>query len=367
MVTLLVAALVVLVALAAVGGEPREREMAAVGLVGLSGIGLVTVAGASLVLAALALGIVACVLTVALGRSPTTPRAYQASRRYLVWLTLGSSALVFSGALARLYLREPAPGLLGPASALFVVGIAITIAALPVSLWLPGLCGESPVGAALAVGLLTSAAVAILGGVLGARPWLFNESGARLGLAVLGAGAGALSAFLAHGEKDPARCFAYVISANADFILAGLAAGPPGVPAGAAWLLLAQALAGALGLACLGGARRGLAGLFWRRPALAVGVAVAAASLIGLPLTAGFVGRWTVASAIANQNPVPLLITALASILGGLAAIRAFGNAFTRADVSPERLRFFDVVALIVTALLVVGGFIPDPILGLLG
>jgi formate hydrogenlyase subunit 3/multisubunit Na+/H+ antiporter MnhD subunit len=365
-ITLLVAALVVLVSLAATGGESREPEIAAVGLVGLFGVGFAMVAGASLVLAALALGVVACVLTIALVRSPATPPTYQAGRRYLVWLTLASSALVFSGVLDHLYTREPSAGILGPVGALFVVGIAITTAALPFSLWLPGLCGESPTGAALTVGLLTSTAVAILSGALGATPWLLSEPGARLGLAVLGAGAGVLGAFLALGEKDPARCFAYLISANADFILAGLAASPPGASAGATWAFLAQALAGALGLACLGGDRRGLAGLFWRRPALAIGVAVAAGSLIGLPLTAGFVGRWAVATAFASQNPVPLLITALACVLGGLAALRDFGNAFVRAEGAPESLRFFDVVALALTAVLLVGGLIPGPVLGLL-
>jgi NADH-quinone oxidoreductase subunit N len=361
-----VATLVVAIAFATGEGALLTTAARSGGLVGLAGIALVALLGDNPVAAALALGCVAAALLPAIATPAAVPALARASRRYVTWLALGSGTLLMSGILDRFYGRQPGPGILGPVAALFLVGIGITIAALPLSLWLPGLCLDAPIGAGLAVGILSAAGSSIVAGEITANPWLFDEASARIALGAAGGFAGILSALFALGERNPARSVAFLISANADLALAGLAAAPHGDPAGFTWVLGAQGLAAALSLACIGAVNGKLNGLAWRRPALAVSIAVAVVSLIGLPLTAGYVGRWLIASSAVGDHPLLVLETAIASAIGGLAALRAFGPMIGRIDRRVGDPHTFDLVALAVTAIIVLAGLFPGPILAIL-
>jgi NADH:ubiquinone oxidoreductase subunit 2 (subunit N) len=129
------------------------------------------------------------------------------------------------------------------------------------------------------------------------------------------------------------------------------------------WYLAAQALAVGLGLTCLAASEGKLLSLFARRPAVAVGLWVSGLSLLGLPLTAGYVGRAVVAPSIAVQHPVYFVVAGATSAIGGFAATRTFGSVFQRAKIAREPTLPFDVVAYVLSALLIVAGLIPAPIL----
>jgi NADH-quinone oxidoreductase subunit N len=249
---------------------------------------------------------------------------------------------------------------------LFVVGIGIAVAALPLSFWLPGLGEDAPLGAGIATGFMTSGALAAVAGALGADPWLMGDHLTQEAMATVGGAGSILSVVLALGEKRPSRVFAYLVSANAGFAVTTLAFSPRGDSAGAIWLLGSQALAGGLGFISLAAADGRISSLFWRRPMAAAGLWIGIFTLIGLPLTAGYVGRVIIAPPLGGQHVVLLLVTAATSIIGGLAGVRSFGTVFDRSDVTRDPLRSFDVAALVVGTVIVLVGVLPGPILAIL-
>jgi NADH:ubiquinone oxidoreductase subunit 2 (subunit N) len=361
-----IATLVVAIALATGEDALLTDEAVTGGLVALAGIALVSMLGESPVAAALTLGCVAAALLPTIAPPDAMPTVARASRRYVVWLALGSGSVLISGILDRFYERQPGPGILGPVAALFIIGIGITLAALPLSLWLPGLCFDAPIGAGLTVGILSAAAGSIVAGEIAANPWLFDEASARIALGAAGGFFGILSAVLALGERNPARSIGFLVSANADLALAGLAAAPRGDPAGFIWAFGTQALAAAVSLSCVGAVSGKIGGLAWRRPALAVSIAVAVMSLSGLPLTAGYVGRWLIASATVADHPVLVLETAIASAIAGLAGLRAFGPMVGRVSLRVGSPHTLDIVAVAIAASLILSGLFPGPILAAL-
>jgi NADH:ubiquinone oxidoreductase subunit 2 (subunit N) len=340
--------------------------LATVALVALTGVVLLTLTSANLITAALSLFLVTAALVLALNDADQSLEVRQVGQRFLVWLALAGCALLIAGSLDRLYARQPGPGILGPVAALSIVGWCILAAALPFSLWLPGLCGVRPTVAALAVGLLGCAAAALASGSFAANPSLLVGPAVQNGLASAAALASALGSLVALGERQPSRRFALLIGANANLSLVGLAAGLPGDASGLIWALAVQGLAAALGLACLSVGEARLAGLFWRRPAVGFGYVVAALSLVGAPLTAGYVGRWVIGSSLAVQHPGLLAEFFVASALAALPVVRLLAPIFAPTEARPDRVSALDRAAVFVALLLIVAGLIPEPILALL-
>jgi multicomponent Na+:H+ antiporter subunit D len=366
---LLVACAVVAIVVLASVEDPTETAMATAALGGLAAAALATVASATLLAAGPALSLTGLTLLGGLLRQPASPGLLQGARRYLVWITVGGAALTFSGAIDVLS-AQPArfaaapPPLYGPIAALFVVGIGIGVAALPFWPWLPALGEQAPRVGALAAGLMGTASAGILVGALTSTPWLLDQGSARLILPTVGGLAALASVVVALGSKDPAQVLAYVLGANADLALGGLAASPTGDLATATWSLGVQALAGALGLASLAGLGCATGG-FWRRPILGVALAVAGLSLVGFPPTAGFVARVLLAR-IVPQPAALVVLAGAASAIGGLALLRVFLPLFAPPSGAREPIRPFDLGALALAALLLLGGIVPGPVLDLL-
>lgn len=373
---LAIAALVVLISFSGGSADATMLDAYPSALVALAGVAAVALLDAYLIAAALAMTVVAIILLVTLVRFPGVGASLRTARRYLIWIALAGSGLVVSGALDRHYAAWATPGVLGPATALFVVGVAIFSGALPFALWLPAASDEAPNSAALACGLLGCAIAAILSGVVEAGLLLPADSvihtllGTGGGIAALG------SAFLALGDKRPARTVAFLISANADVALAGLATGSAAAIPSVIWLLATQALSAAVTFACLARVGRvasdrgragwsALAGLAWEQPLLALALVVALLSLVGMPLTAGFVGRWNLAT-LATTNVVQSLAILLSSILGGAAIVRSFGTIFDPSDAKPEIDWTTDLVPALAAMLLIVGSLVPGQLPSLL-
>jgi NADH:ubiquinone oxidoreductase subunit 2 (subunit N) len=190
-----------------------------------------------------------------------------------------------------------------------------------------------------------------------------TEASTQRALATAGGIGGLLSVVVALGEARPQRVFAYLASASGAYFVATLPTSPRGDSSSVVWYLAAQALAVGLGFACLAASEGKLPTLFARRPSVAIGLWVSGLSLLGLPLTAGYVGRAAVAPAIAVQHPIFFVVAGVTSALGGLAAARSFGPVFQRASVTREPLLSFDVVSFALSALLIVAGLVPAPLL----
>jgi formate hydrogenlyase subunit 3/multisubunit Na+/H+ antiporter MnhD subunit len=363
---LAIAAMVTLVAVAAIQEEAAPSGLATSAVLGLAGVGLVGATSGSTVAAALAMIVVVAALSIAFSGDVLPHTARPPVQRFVIWLALGVTALLLAGVLDRFYLHRPGPGVLGPEAALFVVGVGITLASLPLSFWLPALAFEAPIGAGLAVGLLGAGTLSILAGNVAGSPWLLGDASARAVVVDAGAIAGLVSALLALGERHPSRVIAFLISASANLSLAELATAVPADPTGVILLIGAQSLAGALALIALGAAKAPVSGLFRRRPALTLGLGVASLSLVGLPLTAGSLGRSVAAPNLVGQHLLFLVTVTLTGIIGGLAVARALGPIFDASSAAPEPWRPLDLAALGVAVILVASAIVPGPLLALL-
>lgn len=353
-------AIVVLVASAEPGLTPTVIPA---GLVALACINVAIGASGSTILDGLAITSGLVLLAPVLVRQLGDSASPETGRIYLTWIVVGGATLLTGRALGRLYAAQPGPGILGPAMVFFIVGVGILLAAFPFAFWLPSLSDESPLGTALVVGFLQTALTSVVAQASAGGAWLVTTYAARLVCTRGGSIAAMIAAFLALGEKRSGRAMALLVGANADLALAALVAHPAEARVGVVWLLGTQALAAAITLAGIDLIHGKLDGLAWRRPLLAASLAVAALSLVGLPLTAGFVGRWVILRAVESSGYALLLGTAVSGILGGLALATPGIALFQRTDAPRLPISTVDVLFFAMAVLLVIGGLDPNPVL----
>lgn len=180
--------------------------------------------------------------------------------------------------------------------ALILLALAIKAGAAPFHFWVGAAFGRT--GAALALGALAAlGAVAVLVRVAGfafAAPPLGSAVAALL--TIVGAASVVIGSLHAAGARNLKRLAAYAGVAQIGCILLSAALGSPAGLAAALvqmFALLAAALALFGGGAAIGGvALPSLDGLGRRAPLASVAISAAALSLMGAPLTVGFLGRW---------------------------------------------------------------------------
>lgn len=195
--------------------------------------------------------------------------------------------------------RISAPALAGAGAALMIAAVAIKAGVAPLHGWGAAALGRSDGFAALAVSAI---------GVIGALGIVIRLSayavgmpsigdGVTLILAALGAASVAIGSLQAIGAQSLQRMIGYALAAQAGCVLITLALGSPAALAAALVQVLA---AGAAAFAVLGGAAAAggarsfsaLDGLGRRAPLASVAIALGALSMMGAPLTLGFLGRW---------------------------------------------------------------------------
>jgi NADH-quinone oxidoreductase subunit N len=111
-------------------------------------------------------------------------------------------------------------------------------------------------------------------------------------------------------------------------------------------------------------------GLFWRRPALAGVMTAMLLSLTGIPVTAGFIGKFYVVAAGASSAAWSLIIIlVVSSVIGAfyylrvMFALYAPSEAGDRPAEVPPRMAFASSVLLVLTLLLIWLGVYPAPLL----
>lgn len=240
----------------------------------------------------------------------TDRRSFEGALKYFI-LSVLASALLYYG-LSLIYgmtgtVRVPlsrqvgSPPLLLLGIGFMLVGFGFKLAAFPFHQWLPDAFEVShpEVAAFLAVGPKLAAVVALvrilegLGGQSGA--WTTALVWVALGTMFWGN----LAAFHQAGLR---RMLAYSAVAHAGYALVGVAAGTPQGMDGAVLYFAAygSAAVGAFLVVALldrdglGDAIAGLAGLGRRRPSWAAALTVFLISLVGVPLFAGFWGKFSV-------------------------------------------------------------------------
>jgi NADH-quinone oxidoreductase subunit N len=250
-----------------------------------------------------------------------TPRSIEAGLKYLVLAGVSSSFLLFGMALVyagqgTMQLAELASLLSGQAGsqnlfllsglALMLIGIGFKLAVVPFHMWTPDIYqgASAPMTAFIATvskgGMLAFLLRYFVGLDAAAYPSLFLVFAL---IAVASMFVGNLLALLQNNVK---RILAYSSIAHLGYMLVALLAGGAiGVTAVTYYLAayFATTVAAFGVIAVLSGREREMEdledyrGLFWRRPWLAAVMTAALLSLAGIPLTAGFVGKFYVLAA----------------------------------------------------------------------
>lgn len=250
---------------------------------------------------------------------------------------------------------------------LIFVGLAFKVAAAPFQLWTPDVYegAPAPVTALLSTGPKAAAfalALRILANVDAAGPLWFWALWAA---AVMSMFAGNLGALVQTNLK---RMLAYSSIAHAGYILVALAAAaatdhPEAGIAAALFYLVTYALVklGAfLIVAQLGGVGErhvdieDLAGLARRQPAMAACLSLFLLSLLGLPVAAGFLGKFYVFNAALESNMIWLaILLALNSVIGAYYYLRVMVVMYMREapqEIAVEPVPWTLAVVLWITA-----------------
>jgi len=296
----------------------------------------------------------------------------------------------FSGSvrLSELAVAVPATvgmdGLLLAGSILLIVGLLFKVGAVPFHMWTPDVYqgAPTPITGFMAAGTKIAAFGALVRFVYVVVPGMgWDLEPALWGVAILTMGVGTVIALV---QTDVKRMLAYSSIAHAGFVLVGVIALVEEGISAVLFYLLAYGLAtvGAFAIVTLVRERDAegtvtgealhlsqWAGLGRRSPWLAVAMTLFLLSFAGIPLTAGFIGKFAVFSAaVAGGGTVLVVLAVLASAAAAFFYIRLVVLMFfTEPDgerTAVVRSEGLTTVAVAVCALgTVVLGVLPGPVL----
>jgi NADH-quinone oxidoreductase subunit N len=298
---------------------------------------------------------------------------------YGIAFLYGASGSTFLPAIGRSFAQGPPPPLAILGAGLVLVGFGFKVGSVPFHGWVPDVYEGAPttVTAFMAAGVKTAAFGALLRILMGALPKLAGPVHGAIALlaalTMIGGNLGALS------QTNVKRMLAYSSIAHAGYLLLGLLSDPRrGGPAVMFYLVAyASVNLGAFGiLAALSRDGRepvslnDLSGLSAGRPALAAAFTVFLISLTGVPISAGFVGKFYLFGAAVSAGYAPLAVLGvLTSVVSAFYYLRVVVYMYMRevpetdpwAPLSPMAS-----VALAACVVLVIGfGVFPERLLSL--
>jgi multicomponent Na+:H+ antiporter subunit D len=289
-------------------------------------------------------------------------RALTAAFRYLIMGTIGATFYVIgvgmlymmTGTLNMADLAQRLPPLLHlrsveAALAFLLVGISLKLALFPLHLWLPNAYAFAPTVAtiflaATATKVSVYVMIRIVYTVFGGAP-VFGETiidEALMGLGMLSMIAAALVAVFQNNVK---RMLAYSSLSQIGYMILGLSFGSVAGLAAAIIHIFNHAIMKAALFMAMGSAfsRAGvvsvndLAGLGRRMPVTMAVIVIGSLSLIGVPLTVGFVTKWYLIQAALEGGAWPAVIVILASGLIAVMYTWRIVEAAYFAPAPPER------------------------------
>jgi NADH-quinone oxidoreductase subunit N len=242
----------------------------------------------------------------------------------LIYAELGT--MQFGDIAASLAVPHGPRPLLVPGIVLVTVGIGFKLAVVPFHMWTPDVYQGAPAPVAAFVATVSKGAMFALMVRAFRAAQLPTDGAVAIVFAAIAIASMLVGNLLALLQRSVKRVLAYSSIAHLGYLLvAFLAGGQLGLQA-AAFYLCAYfvTMLGAFGvLTVLSGNRReaddleDLRGLFWTRPALATVFSAMLLSLAGIPLTAGFVGKFYLVAAGSAGKTWPLLVTlAVGSAIG---------------------------------------------------
>ena len=213
----------------------------------------------------------------------------------------------------------------GPGPVTTAAGTLLAVAALaksaqvPLHFWLPrAMAAPTPVSAYLHSAAMVAAGVLVLGRV---HPILARSEAVLTVLTVVGAASIVVGGVFALGQDVLKQVLAYSTISQYGYVVLLYGIGGPAASGAAAFYVLVHGLAksalfmtaGAVTVTTGEDRLSRLGGLARREPVLAVSAAVAAATLAGLPLTAGFFSDELFFGAALGAGPVAAVFAVLAA------------------------------------------------------
>jgi len=324
-------------------------------------------------------------------------RALVAAFRYLILGTLGASfyllgVVFFYAATGTLNMADLAQQLTDnpelmtskaviAGSTFMFIGLGIKMALFPLHGWLPGAYTRapdaiSPILAALMTKVALYAWVRIMFWVLGARAEIGQVHLLTL-LGILGALAAVVGALLALSQQDVKRMFAYGGISHVGLILIGVSQGNETGFAGGMFYMINDAVMQA-GLFFIAGAaiyQHGArtveewASLRGGSPWMIGALVILALSMIGIPPTGGFFGKWHIMlGAIEAGNYLAVGAVVVATLLTMAYFQRLFVSIFRDSQTSSSAARVETHLSLqvsvgVTSAAIIVLGLCSDPII----
>jgi len=271
--------------------------------------------------------------------------AAEASLKYLILATLGSGFILFGIGFIYMttgHLNMPFAGqvlaqnaqeypyLLWAAMSFFVVGFGVKSALFPLHLWLPDAHSSAPtpssaVLSSLVVKVYIVALFKIFYVVFGSA--LYQESSIRYLILILASAAmlgGSLFAFV---QLELKRRLAYSTVAQIGYIYLGIGLGSPVAIVAAFLHLIVHAMMKTCLFLCAGaiyhqtGKKKvtQLAGLSSKMPLTATAMTIASFSMVGIPLTGGFVSKFRLAEgSIEAGYPYFIILIVISGLLNAM-------------------------------------------------
>ena len=268
--------------------------------------------------------------------------------------------------------------------ALILTGVGFKLGVVPFHMWTPDVYEGAPAPVTAFVATVSKGAMfALLLRYVGTT-WVYDSPSALTAIAAVAVVSMFAGNVLALLQENVKRILAYSSIAHMGYVLVALIAGAPLAGEAVTFYLVAYFITtlGAFGIVTvLSGPDRDAdriddyRGLFWRRPWLGGFFSAALLSLAGMPLTAGFVGKFYVLAAGARAGIwFPLVVLVVTSTLGLFYYLRVIVAVYAREPANPvapppasPALPVAGAVALAGLAVLLIWlGVYPTPLLRLI-
>jgi len=291
-------------------------------------------------------------------------RGIEAGFKYLILSGVSSSAILFGAAL--LYAGSGSLQF-GPAvdafrqlgsqtpvhhlgAALLIAGLGFKLALVPFHGWAPDVYEGAPAPVTIFAATVSKAAVITVLLRLFPPPVIENDRFLFIVFAALSVASMSLGNLLALRQRSVKRMLAYSTIAHNGYLLVAFLSG--GLMAQAAVLLylfftVITNLASFGVVSLLSGAVSdaddldGYTGLAWRRPGIALVLSGAILSLLGIPLTAGFIAKFSlVAAGMASKHLVLVLALTVNTAVSAYYYLRVIMTLFKDAGDASEGVRW---------------------------
>lgn len=317
--------------------------------------------------------------------------AIEAGMKYLVLAALSSAFLLFGMALVYMetgsmyfntlaqYLTSvPTTGLFITGVGLMIVAVGFKLALVPFHLWAADVYQGAPAPVTAFIATVSKIGVFAVLLRMGLAVTLQAYTLILLIFIVIAVITMIVGNVLALLQRNIKRLLAYSSIAHLGYLLVAFLPGNEAGVEAAVFYLLAYSITilAAFGVVTLLSTRQRDAedmefyrGLFWRNPVMATVLTFALLSLAGIPLTAGFIGKFYVLAAGVEQALwLPVITLVLTSVLGAFYYLRVISSLFAESApslVNENRLHpffyFSTYSALIILTLLLIGlGIYPN-------